>query len=206
MAQIPEANPAPPLLVLLSGPSGVGKDAAIGELKKLDRPWHFAITATTRPMRPGEQDGVDYVFLDVDTFHKMRERDEFLECAEVYGRWYGVPRSQVRYGLQSGKDVILKIDVQGAATVRRLAPEALFIFILPGSLDDLRARLLDRMTESSPDLELRLQTASQEMAQVREFDYRVVNEHDQLERSVSEIDAIITAEKCRIDPRMIQLL
>tara|TARA_B100000745_G_scaffold211997_1_gene140476 strand:- start:135 stop:755 length:621 start_codon:yes stop_codon:yes gene_type:complete len=206
LAQIPEANPAPPLLVLLSGPSGVGKDAAIGELKKLDRPWHFAITATTRPMRPGEQDGVDYVFLDVDTFHKMRERDEFLECAEVYGRWYGVPRSQVRYGLQSGKDVILKIDVQGAATVRRLAPEALFIFILPGSLDDLRARLLDRMTESSPDLELRLQTASQEMAQVREFDYRVVNEHDQLERSVSEIDAIITAEKCRIDPRMIQLL
>lgn len=206
MAQIPEANPAPPLLVLLSGPSGVGKDAAIGELKKLDRPWHFAITATTRPMRPGEQDGVDYVFLDADTFYKMRERDEFLECAEVYGRWYGVPRSQVRYGLQSGKDVILKIDVQGAATVRRLAPEALFIFILPGSLDDLRARLLDRMTESSPDLELRLQTASQEMAQVREFDYRVVNEHDQLERSVSEIDAIITAEKCRIDPRMVQLL
>jgi len=206
LAQIPEANPAPPLLVLLSGPSGVGKDAAISELKKLDRPWHFAITATTRPMRPGEQDGVDYVFLDVDTFHKMRERDEFLECAEVYGRWYGVPRSQVRYGLQSGKDVILKIDVQGAATVRRLAPEALFIFILPGSLDDLRARLLDRMTESSPDLELRLQTASQEMAQVREFDYRVVNEHDQLERSVSEIDAIITAEKCRIDPRMVQLL
>ena len=206
MAQIPEANPAPPLLVVLSGPSGVGKDAAIGELKKLDRPWHFAITATTRPMRPGEQDGVDYVFLDADTFHKMRERDEFLECAEVYGRWYGVPRSQVRYGLQSGKDVILKIDVQGAATVRRLAPEALFIFILPGSLDDLRARLLDRMTESSPDLELRLQTAFQEMAQVREFDYRVVNEHDQLERSVSEIDAIITAEKCRIDPRMVQLL
>ena len=206
MAQIPEANPAPPLLVVLSGPSGVGKDAAIGELRKLDRPWHFAITATTRPMRPGEQDGVDYVFLDADTFHKMRERDEFLECAEVYGRWYGVPRSQVRYGLQSGKDVILKIDVQGAATVRRLAPEALFIFILPGSLDDLRARLLDRMTESSPDLELRLQTASQEMAQVREFDYRVVNEHDQLERSVSEIDAIITAAKCRIDPLMVQLL
>ena len=206
MAQIPEVNPAPPLVVVLSGPSGVGKDAPIAKLKKLDRPWYFAITATTRPMRPGEQDGVDYIFLDVDTFNKMRERDEFLECAEVYGRWYGVPRSQVRYGLQSGKDVILKIDVQGAATVRRLAPEALFIFILPGSLAELRARLLDRMTESSPDLELRLQTAEQEMAQVREFDYRVVNEHDQLEQSVAEIDAIITAEKCRIDPRMVQLL
>ncbi len=206
MAQIPEASPAPPLLVVLSGPSGVGKDAAIAELKKLDRPWHFAITATTRPIRPEERDGVDYIFLDADTFQKMRERDEFLEYAEVYGHWYGVPRSQVRYGLQSGKDVILKIDVQGAATVRRLAPEALFIFILPGSMEDLRGRLSDRMTESSSELELRLATAAEELAQVREFDYRVVNDHDQLDRSVTEIDAIISAEKCRIDPRMVELL
>ena len=206
MAELPESGPAPPLLVVLSGPSGVGKDAAITELKNLDRPWHFAITATTRPIRSGEQDGVDYVFLDTATFHKLRERDEFLECAEVYGRWYGVPRNQVRYGLQSGKDVILKIDVQGAATVRRLAPEALFIFILPGSLDDLRDRLLERMTEPSTVLELRLQTAAQELEQVREFDYRVVNEHAQLARTAAEIDAIITAEKCRINPRMVQLL
>ena len=206
MAQVPEAGPAPPLLVVLSGPSGVGKDAALAELKTLDRPWHFAITATTRPMRAGEKDGVDYIFLDADTFHKMRERDEFLECAEVYGRWYGVPRSQVRFGLQSGKDVILKIDVQGAATIRGLAPEALFIFIVPGSMEDLRRRLLDRMTESSPELELRLQTAAHELDQVREFNYRVVNEHDQLARTVAEIDAIITAEKCRIDPRLVQLL
>jgi guanylate kinase len=206
LARIPEANSAPPLLVVLSGPSGVGKDAAIAELKTLDRSWHFAITATTRPMRAGEQDGVDYIFLDPDTFHKMRERDEFLECAEVYGRWYGVPRSQVRLGFQDGKDVILKIDVQGAATVRGMAPEALFIFILPGSMDELRERLLDRMTESSPELELRLQTAIQELSHVQEFDYRVVNDHDQLLRTVAEIDAIITAEKCRIDPRMVQLL
>lgn len=206
MVQIPEANPAPPLLVVLSGPSGVGKDAAISELKTLDRPWYFAITATTRPMRPGEQDGVDYIFLDAKTFDRMRERDEFLECAKVYGRWYGVPRNQVKVGLQSGKDVILKIDVQGAAAIRRIAPEALFIFILPGSMDDLRRRLSDRMTESSQELESRLHTAAEELAQVKDFDYRVLNEHDQLAQTVVEISAIITAEKCRIYPRMVQLL
>ena len=98
MQSVPEANPAPPLLVVVSGPSGVGKDAALAELKKLDRPWHFAVTATTRPQRPEERDGIDYIFLDNDTFLKMKERDEFLECAQVYGRWYGVPRSQVRRG------------------------------------------------------------------------------------------------------------
>lgn len=205
-SQIPEANEAPPLLVVLSGPSGVGKDAALAELRKLDRPWRFAVTATTRPMRPGERDGADYIFLDEDAFQKMRERDEFLECAEVYGRWYGVPRSQVRLGLHSGRDVILKVDVQGAATVRAIAPEALFIFMLPASMEELRGRLRDRMTESGPDLEMRIQTAVDEMAQVREFNYRVVNATGRLERAVADIDAIIAAEKCRIDPRMVQLL
>jgi guanylate kinase len=203
---IPETSPAPPLLVVLSGPSGVGKDAALGELKKLDRPWRFAVSATTRPMRSGEREGEDYIFLDPDTFEKMRERDEFLECAEVYGRWYGVPRSEVRLGLHTGKDVILKIDVQGAATIRRMAPESLFIFMLPPSMDELGRRLSARMTESASELATRLNTAAGEMAQVREFDYRVVNEHGRLDRAVAEIDAIITAEKCRVDPRMVQLL
>jgi guanylate kinase len=203
---IPETSLAPPLLVVLSGPSGVGKDAALTELKKLERPWHFAVSATTRPMRAGERDGEDYIFLDADTFQKMRERDEFLECAEVYGRWYGAPRSQVRLALHSGKDVILVIDVQGAATIRRMAPETLSIFMLPPSMDELAKRLSQRMTESPAELELRLNTAAAEMAQVRDFDYRVVNEHGRLDRAVAEIDAIITAEKCRVDPRMVQLL
>jgi guanylate kinase len=206
LTDIPETGAAPPLLVVLSGPSGVGKDAALGELKKLDRPWRFTVSATTRPMRPGERDGVDYIFLDDDTFHKMRERDEFLECAEVYGRWYGVPRSQVRLGLHSGQDVILKLDVQGAATVRRLAPEALLIFLLPGSLDELRSRLASRMTESADDLALRFKTAYEELAQVRDFNYRVVNRQGLLDRAVADIDAIIAAEKCRVDPRLVQLL
>ena len=154
-SRIPESGPSPPLLVVLSGPSGVGKDAVLDELRKLERPWHFAVTATTRPMRPGERDGVDYVFLEPGAFERMRERDEFLECAEVYGRWYGVPRSQARDALRSGRDVILKIDVQGAATIRRMAPEALLIFLIPPSLDELRQRLQGRMTEPAAELERR---------------------------------------------------
>ncbi len=203
---IPEASPSPPLLVVLSGPSGVGKDAVLGELRKLDRPWHFAVTATTRQMRPGERDGVDYVFLNDDTFARMQERDEFLECAEVHGRWYGVPRSQARDALHSGRDVFLKIDVQGAATVRRIAPESLLIFLIPPSVADLRQRLQGRMTESAPELERRLQTAEEELTRIHEYDYRVVNENDGLQQAAAHIDAIITAEKCRVTPRLVQLL
>jgi len=203
---IPEANPAPPLLVVLSGPSGVGKDAALEGLKTLDRPWHFAITATTRPPRSGEQYGVDYIFLEPETFDKMKERDQFLECAEVYGRWYGVPRSQVRQSLKNGKDVILKIDVQGAATLRKIAPEALTIMLVPASYAELRNRLNQRMSESAPDLELRLQTAKEELAQTSQFDYRVINRDGGLEQAIAEIDAIITAEKCRVVPRVVQFL
>ncbi len=203
---IPESNPAAPLLVILSGPSGVGKDTALARLKVLDRPWHFVVTATTRPQRPDEQDGVDYIFLDTETFLKMKERDEFLEYAEVYGRWYGVPRSQVRQGLESGQDVILKIDVQGAETVRVLAPEAVSIFMVPGDFHELSSRLAERTTESSPEMELRLRMARQELDRVREFDYRVVNRHGQLDQVISDIDAIIAAEKCRVVPRMVQLL
>ena len=207
MAQrLPEANPSPPLLVVLSGPSGVGKDAVLNELRKLKRPWHFAVTATTRPMRPGERDGLDYIFLDPETFEHMRDRDEFLECAEVYGRWYGVPRSQARDSLRSGKDVILKIDVQGAETIRNIAPEALLVFLLPPSVEALRQRLRGRMTESSGELERRLQTAEEELSHINDYDYRVVNEDGGLQRAAADIDAIITAEKCRVTPRLVQLL
>ncbi len=206
MPELPEASPAPPLLVVLSGPSGVGKDAVLSELRSYDRPWHFAVTATTRPMRPGEQDGVDYIFLEPETFARMQERDEFLECAEVYGRWYGVPRSQARDAFRSGKDVFLKIDVQGAATIRRMAPEALLIFLMPPSVEELQQRLAGRMTETSSDLERRLQTAQQELAEVRNFDYRVINPHGRLEQAAADIDAILAAEKCRVTPRLVQLL
>jgi guanylate kinase len=203
---IPEANPAPPLLVVLSGPSGVGKDAALAGLKEMDRPWHFVVTTTTRSPRPGERDGVDYNFLDMETFLRMKDRDQFLECAEVYGRWYGVPRSSVRQALKNGRDVILKIDVQGAATIRRLAPEALSIMLLPASHAELRRRLKERMSESASDLELRLRTAQEELAEVGKFDYRVVNRDGGLDQAVADIDAIIAAEKCRVIPRVVQFL
>jgi len=206
MTLIPEASPSPPLLVVLSGPSGVGQDTVLEELRKLDRPWHFAVTATTRTMRKGERDGEDYIFLDEETFGRMRERDEFLECAEVYGRWYGVPRSQARDALRSGKDVFLKIDVQGAATIRAMAPEALLIFLIPPDMDELQQRLRDRMTESANDLERRLRTAQEELSQVRHFDYRVVNRNGQVSQAALDIEAIIAAEKCRTSPRMVQLL
>ena len=206
MPQILEASSAPPLLVVLSGPSGVGKDAALDALKLLDRPWHFVVTATTRTQRQGEQDGVDYIFLETGAFLKMKERDELLECAQVYGNWYGVPRNQVRQGLRNGKDVFLKVDVQGADTVRELAPEALFIFMIPSSLDDLRSRLTLRMTEKPSEMELRISIAESDLGRVGEYDYRVVNREGQLEQAVAEIDAIITAEKCRTRPRVVDFL
>ena len=206
MPQIPDASSAPPLLVVLSGPSGVGKDAALDALKLLDRPWRFVITATTRPQRQGEQDGVDYIFLETAAFLKMKERDDLLECAQVYDYWYGVPRNQVRQGLQDGKDVILKVDVQGADTVRELAPEALFIFMIPSSFDELKSRLTKRETETPSQVALRLSNAQSELGRVGEFDYRVVNREGQLEQAVAEIDAIITAEKCRTRPRVVDFL
>ena len=199
-------NNFPPLLVVLSGPSGVGKDAALNELRKLDRPWHFVVTATTRSIRPGETDGVDYIFLDEPTFLEMKDRNEFVECAQVYGRWYGVPRSQVTTGLEAGKDVILKIDVQGAATVRKMAPNALFIFMVPGSFEELQDRLALRMTESTPEMELRLKTAAAELRQAAEFDRQVVNSKDNLSQAVSDIDITIAAEKRRTGRAPIQLL
>ena len=206
MQQVPKAEPAPPLLIVLSGPSGVGKDAALNALKLMDRPWHFVVTATTRPQRPGEQDGIDYIFLETAAFLEMKEQDELLECAQVYGNWYGVPRSQVSQGLKEGKDVILKVDVQGADTVRKLATEALFIFMVPGSFDELRDRLTQRMTERPSEIDLRLSIAWSELGRVAEYDYQVVNRDDQLEQVIAEIDAIITAEKCRVHPRKVDSL
>ena len=205
-SELPQAGPAPPLLVVLSGPSASGKGTLVSALRELDRPWHFAVTATTRPMRTGEVDGRDYIFLDVATFLRMRERDELLESAQVYDRWYGVPRYQVRDPLIAGKDVILEIDVQGAATIRQIAPEALTIFVMPASLDELRSRLAHRGTEDETEMQRRLQEASVELSRISEFDYRVVNRNDAQADAVREIDAIIAAEKCRVNPRLVQMI
>ena len=204
--ELPQASPAPPLLVVISGPSGSGKGTLLTALRALQRPWHFAVTATTRPMRPGEVDGQDYLFMNRPDFLRMRDRDELLESARVFDRWYGTPRWQVRDPLINGKDVILEIDVQGAAAIRRIAPEALTIFIMPPSLDELRTRLANRGTEDETAIQRRLQEATAELARIGEFDYRVVNRNGQPDAAVREIDAIIAAEKCRVNPRLVQML
>ena len=136
----------------------------------------------------------------------MKDRNEFVEFAQVYGNWYGVPKSQVIIGLEAGKDVILKIDVQGAATVRKMAPNALFLFMVPGSFEELQERLSQRMTESTPEIELRLKTAENEMNQSNGFDRQVVNSKDNLGQAVADIDAAIAEEKRKVGRSPILIL
>lgn len=192
-----------PLLIVISGPSGVGKDAILSRMKDSAPDCHFTITATTRPRRPNEKDGIDYIFLTRETFQSMIASDELLEWAEVYGNYYGVPKSQVKDALNGGQNVVVKIDVQGAATVRRIAPESLMIFISPPDMRELENRLKERMTEADDDLKLRLETARVEMNESSKFDYVVVNNTDQLDDAVAEIQRIIAKEQNRVPPRRV---
>jgi len=195
----------PPLLIVLSGPSGVGKDVTLNRLKELGHPFHFVVTATDRPQRPGEVHGVDYYFVSSEEFAAMLERDELLEHAMVYGQNKGIPKPQVREALASGKDVIMRLDVQGAATVRRIVPDTLLIFLMAPSEEELIRRLKERKTESPEGLKRRIATAREEMKRLPEFDYVVVNRDNKLNETVKQIMAIITAEKCRVKQRKIEL-
>ncbi len=198
----PEPNP---LLVVLSGPSGAGKDAVVKRMKDSGYPFHFVVTATDRPPRSDEVHGVDYYFLSTEQFTAMLEEGELLEHAIVYGQHKGIPKAQVRQALASGQDAIMRLDVQGAATVRQLAPQAIFIFITTPSEEELIQRLKARHTETPEALEMRLATVHEEMKRLPEFDYVVVNRHGQLDEAVAHIIAIITAEKCRVKQRKIEL-
>jgi guanylate kinase len=193
-----------PLLIVLSGPSGVGKDAILEGIKKRGYPLHFAVTATTRPRRKKETRGVDYHFVSKAEFESMIERGELLEWANVYGNLYGVPRSELQQAMEKGEDVIVKVDVQGAATIKKTAPQAVFVFLAPPSIEDLKKRLEQRKTECDIDLQLRIKAAEQEMNSLAMFDYVVVNHKDGIGRAISQIEAIITAEKCRVKPRKIE--
>ena len=205
-SEAPGAQAAgPSLVVVLSGPSGVGKDAVLTRMRELDRPYHFVVTATTRPRRLSEQDGQDYIFLRPGQFDRMLSKSEFLEWAHVYGNRYGVPKSQVRDALARGQDVIIKIDVQGAATIKALAPEAVFIFLAPSSLGELERRLRERKTEADTDISLRLRTARAEMGHRPMFDHVIVNRDGFLDEAVAEVDAIIAEEKSRQPPRQVKL-
>ena len=181
-------------LFILSGPSGVGKDAVLSRMRELGRPHHFTVTATTRGIRPGERDGVDYIFKSVEQFRSMIAEEGLLEWAEVYGNLYGVPKSQVTDALASGRNVFLKVDVQGAATVKSLFPTSVLIFLEPPDLDSLDDRLTQRGTESGEALRIKQATAREEMNEAAQFDYRVVNYDDQLDQSVEAIDRIVRIE------------
>ncbi|MCS6910926.1 MAG: guanylate kinase [Anaerolineales bacterium] len=194
-----------PLLIVISGPSGVGKDTVLQRMKERRMPFHFVVTATTRPPRPGEVHGRDYFFISRDEFAEMIEKDELFEWAHVYNDYKGIPKQQVREALASGRDVIMRLDVQGAATVRRLAPEAVLIFLSPGSEAELVRRLSERKTETPEGLKLRIATARREMERMNEFDYCVVNRDMALEATVDQIIAIIAAEHSRVHPRRVKL-
>ena len=199
-------NSAPePLLLVLSGPSGAGKDAVLAGLKEQGFPFELIVTVTTRPRRNCEKDNIDYRFVTREAFQKMIEAEELLEWANVYGNWYGVPRQPVKQALAGGRDTVIKVDIQGAATIKKIISQAVLVFLMPLSKEDLVTRLNQRNTESASDLDLRLRTAEEEIEKLSIFDYLVVNQQGQIDKVISEIKAIITAEKCRVTPRKITL-
>lgn len=194
-----------PLLIVISGPSGVGKDTVIGCMKDRSLPFHFVVTATTRPPREGEVHGVDYFFVSSDEFAAMIEQDELIEYAIVYNDYKGIPKAQVRQALHTGNDVIMRIDVQGAETIREKFPEALLIFLTTNSEEEMVNRLKTRKSETPEGLNLRIAMARQELKRVVDFDYVVINREDRLDEAVDVIEAIITAEHHRTQPRKVSM-
>ena len=194
-----------PLLIVVSGPSGVGKDAALRRMQALNYPFHFLVTNTTRPQRPNEVADKDYHFISKEKFAEMAQHGEFLESANVYGYEYGNSRSEVREALARGHDVIMRIDVQGVATIKKVVPDAVSIFLLPPSMAALEKRLRQRRTEPEEYLQIRIHAARLEMNKIEEFDYVIINEDDALDETAENIAAIIKAEKTRVKPRRASL-
>jgi guanylate kinase len=199
------------LLVIISGPSGVGKDTIIDALRRHEQETgqegrrHYVVTITTRAPRAGEIDGVDYNFVSRDEFLRIRDARGFLEANEVHGNWYGSPRDQVRGALAYGKDAILKIDVQGAQIVKEQVSQALLIFVVPPTLETLFQRLRTRATETADELELRQRNAALELARQDDYDHVVVNETGQVERTAAAIDEIIAEEHRRHPDRRVRV-
>lgn len=194
-----------PLLVVLSGPSGVGKDAVMAQMRERGVPFYQVVTAATRAQRSGEVDGQDYHFVSIERFAEMIEQKELLEHAVVYGDYKGIPKSEVRKGLASGLDVVLRVDVQGAATIRSLVPQAVAIFLIASSEEEMVIRLRGRQTEDAGRLAMRIATAREELQRLTEFDYVVVNRDSRLAEAVQQVLAIMTAERCRVDWEPVEL-
>jgi guanylate kinase len=194
-----------PLLIVISGPSGVGKDSVVRALESRDHPFHFVVTTTSRPRRPGEEHSVDYYFVSEERFEEMIANDELLEHAIVYGQHKGVHKKQIREALDSGEDVVMRLDVQGASTVKGLVEDAVLIFLSAGSEKELKQRLRNRGTETDAEIERRLEETKEELTYLQEFDYLVLNRHNQLEAAVDQIMSIIRSEHCRVHPRRVTL-
>lgn len=205
MANSFELRKPDPLLIVISGPSGVGKDSVVQRMIERGFPFHFVVTATTREKRAAEVHGKDYWFLSKDEFAHMIEENELIEYAIVYGDYKGIPKAQVREALASGKDVIMRLDVQGAESVRKLAPEALLIFITCESEEELERRLRERKTETADSLSLRIATARKEFQRLEAFDYVIVNQDFHLDETVDKVRAIIAAEHLRVHHRKVSL-
>ncbi|MBT3942692.1 MAG: guanylate kinase [Chloroflexi bacterium] len=193
------------MIVVLSGPSGVGKDAILERMAELDYPYHFVITATTRDPRPGEVDEVNHYFVDRPRFQELIDSDELLEHAEVYGNMYGVPKQQVRDALAEGRHVMIRVDVQGAARIRQLVKDALLIFIKPPNLQSLQERLEDRGVDALEAITVRRSKAIDEIADSEWFDYVVINRDDRLDDAVNEVIGVIDSESEREPPRVFKL-
>jgi len=198
-------RPKPPLLVVLTGPSGVGKDVTLERMREMGCKFHYVVTVTTRKQREGEINHKHYHFLTREEYNRMLANGELLEHSEVFGNSYGIPKSEVLPYLRRGEDVIMKPDVQGAEKIRKLEPEAVFIFLAPPSMEEQARRLIRRKTEDPQELERRLITARQEMQQLTHFDYVVVNHSNRLDETVRAIEAIMQAEKSRVHPRRTRL-
>ncbi len=195
-----------PLMIVISGPSGVGKDTiARRVIASNPEAFYFVVTATTRPPRPGEVHGEDYIFASNDEFAEMIENNELLEYAIVYNDYKGIPKQQIRQALISGCDVIMRVDVQGAATIRKLVPNAISIFLTTETEEELVRRLRERKSETSEGLNLRIATARQEMKRIHEFDYWVVNAEGQQDTAVHQILSIITAVHGRVSQQPVVL-
>jgi guanylate kinase len=203
--QITVSQENEPLLIVISGPSGVGKDTVIQRMKERKLPIHFVVTATTRPPRNEELNGVDYFFVSSDEFAEMVEKDELLEYAIVYNDYKGIPKEQVRQALATGKDVVMRVDVQGAAKIRQLSPDALLIFLTTQNEEEMINRLKTRKSETPEGLNLRIATARKELKRIQEFDYVVENRECHLDEAVDSILAIIKAEHLRIKHRKVSL-
>lgn len=207
MTERNEFNPLDPkpLMIVISGLPGVGKDSVVKRMIQREPAFHFVVTVNTRPPRPGEVDGIDYIFISEEEYFRRQEQGELLESARVYNEYKGVPKQQVQAALASGKDVVMRLDVQGAGTIKQLYPEALLIFLTVQNEEEMVRRLERRQTESEKNLHDRIAIARSELKRVGEFDFLVVNHEGRLDEAVDDVMSIIRSEHLRVHPRQVVL-